>query len=82
MAGAGPAGSLSDRVSRSLEAGCEAVLLCRPESVRAVLAERRSWPTPPTGRLESLYGRAMASLEEQMLVPEFRAWRDALRALS
>jgi len=31
---------------------------------------------------EGLYGRAMASLDEQLLVPEFRAWRDSLQALN
>lgn len=82
MAGARPAGSLAERVSKSLAAGCDAVLVCRPESVRSLLAREHAWLPPPAGTLESLYGRPMASLNEQMLVPEFRAWRESLKALS
>ncbi|WP_205596516.1 beta-N-acetylhexosaminidase [Wenzhouxiangella sp. XN201] len=82
MAGASPAGSLAERVSRSLAAGCDAVLVCRPESARGLIDSESGWTSPETGTLERLYGRAMADLEEQALVPEFRAWRDSLRALS
>jgi beta-N-acetylhexosaminidase len=82
MAGASPAGSLTERVSRSLAAGCDAVLVCRPESARGLIDREGAWTSPETGTLERLYGRAMADLEEQALVPEFRAWRDSLRALS
>ncbi|RFF28311.1 MULTISPECIES: beta-N-acetylhexosaminidase [unclassified Wenzhouxiangella] len=82
MVGAGPAGSLAERVSKSLAAGCNAVLVCRPESVRELLDGASDWVTPEPGTLERLYGRAMASLDEQMLVPEFRSWRESLRALS
>jgi beta-N-acetylhexosaminidase len=82
MAGAGPAGALSERVSKSLAAGCDAVLVCRPGSARSLLDSGMAWPLPPVGTLEKLHGRAMASLEEQLMVPEFRAWRDSLRALT
>lgn len=82
MAGASPAGSLVERVSRSLAAGCDAVLVCRPESARGLIDRERDWTAPEAGTLERLYGRAMAGLEEQEMVPEFRAWRDSLRALS
>ncbi len=82
MAGAGPGGTLAQRVSKSLEAGCDAVLVCRPESARSLLEGGQSWPLPEAGKLEGLQGRAMASLDEQLLVPEFRAWRDSLRALT
>ncbi|MEE4303124.1 MAG: beta-N-acetylhexosaminidase [Wenzhouxiangella sp.] len=82
MAGAEPAGALSDRVSKSLHAGCDAVLVCRPESAHSLLESELAWAPPEAGTLERLYGRAMASLEEQQLVPEFRAWRDSLRALT
>jgi len=82
MAGAGPAGSLAERVSKSLSAGCDAVLVCRPESARGLIRSGGLWTSPESGTLERLYGRAMAGLDEQELVPEFRAWRDSLRALS
>lgn len=82
MAGASPAGSLARRVSKSLAAGCDAVLVCRPGSARELLGGAEEWAAPAAGTLEALYGRAMASLDEQMLVPEFRAWRDSLRALN
>lgn len=82
MAGAAPAGGLAERVSKSLAAGCDAVLVCRPASVRELLAGGARWASPAPGSLERLYGRAMASLAEQERVPEFRAWRDSLRALN
>lgn len=82
MAGAATAGGLAGRVMQSLAAGCDAVLVCRPDSVGELLDGDASWPGPQPGRLESLYGRPMASLAEQQLVPEFRAWRDSLRALT
>ena len=82
MAGAETAGSLEQRVRRSLASGCDAVLVCEPESARSLLAGSDDWPLSGIGRLERLHGRAMASLEEQERVPEFRAWRESLRALS
>lgn len=82
MAGAATGGGLGERVMQSLGAGCDAVLVCRPESVGQLLEGEISWPRPASGRLESLYGRPMASLAEQRLVPEFRAWRDSLQALT
>jgi beta-N-acetylhexosaminidase len=80
MVGAGPAGGLRERVDRSLEAGCDAVLVCRPESARALLSDGAEWPS--ADRLETLHGRAMATLDEQALVPEFRAWRETLKNLT
>lgn len=82
MAGASTAGSLAARVRESLAAGCDAVLVCRAESARALIDSRETWAAPGPGTLERLHGRAMAELEEQELVPEFRAWRDSLRALT
>jgi len=82
MVGAEAAGPLAERVACALAAGCSAVLVCRPESARGLLDDARQWQPPASGTLERLYGRAMASLDEQMLVPEFRAWRDSLRALN
>lgn len=81
MAGASPAGDLGQRMACSLAAGCDAVLVCRPESARRLLVGGGGH-APPAGGLERLYGRPLASLEEQLQVPEFRAWRDSLRALN
>lgn len=81
MAGAAPGGDLASRVGLALAAGSDAVLVCRPRSVRELLAELELRP-PPAGTLERLYGRAMASLEEQLTVPEFRAWQNSLEELT
>ena len=82
MAGAAPAGNLSARLNQAVEAGCEAVLVCRPDSVAGLLKGSLDLPSPSAGRLEGLYGRAIATLDEQLTMPEFRAWRDALEKLS
>lgn len=81
MHGAAPGGDIGQRLAYALQAGCNAALVCRPGSVRRLL---ESGPvTGPAGNdvLERLYGRAMATLEEQLTVPEFRAWCDSLKAL-
>ncbi len=82
MLGAAPGGDLADRLSLAAAAGCEAVLVCRPASVAELLHDKLELPAPGAGRLEGLYGRPMASLEEQLTVPEFRSWRDSLKRLS
>jgi len=82
MAGAEPAGGLQARLDQAFAAGCDLALVCRPESVAQVLAFERDWNGPDPSALGRLYGRPMASLEEQLLVPEFRAWRDSLNALT
>lgn len=82
MAGAFTAGSLGKRVATSLAAGCDAVLVCRPGSARKLLEHSQQWVVPGRRTLELLHGRAMASLEEQLQVPEFRSWRESLRALT
>ncbi len=82
MAGASLAGDLSARLEQSLSAGCEAVLVCRPDSVTRLLDGPVELPLPNPGRLEGLYGQAMATLDEQLTVPEFRAWRESLKKMS
>jgi len=81
MVGAEPAGDLVQRLDRAFEAGCDVALICKPESAERVLAMERDWPLPPQAAMQSLHGRPMATLEEQLLVPEFRAWRNSLDAL-
>ncbi len=82
MLGAAPGGDLPGRLRLALTAGCEAVLVCRPASVAGLLEGDLELATPAAGRLEGLYGRPMASLEEQLTVPEFRSWRESLEKLS
>jgi beta-N-acetylhexosaminidase len=81
MVGAEPAGDLAQRLDRAFDAGCDVALVCKPESAERVLTMDRDWPLPPQAAMQSLYGRPMARLDEQLLVPEFRAWRDSLNAL-
>ncbi len=82
MVGAEPAGDLSERLEQALIAGCEAALVCRPESVSQLLESDIDLPAPGSGRLEGLYGCPMAPLDEQLTVPEFRAWRNSLERMS
>jgi beta-N-acetylhexosaminidase len=81
MVGAEPAGALEARLDRAFEAGCDLALVCRPESVARALARDEGWPRPDQAAMGRLYGRPLAGLEEQLLVPEFRAWRESLNAL-
>ena len=83
MAGAAPAGDLGQRLEKAFAAGCDLALVCKPESARQLL-EDGDWsaPLPDMQRMQRLCGRPMASLEEQLLVPEFRAWRKSLELLA
>jgi beta-N-acetylhexosaminidase len=82
MAGAAPAGDLNARLAQAFAAGCDLALVCKAESAEAVLDRADDLPLPDQKALAGLYGRPIATMEEQMLVPEFRAWRDSLKALS
>jgi beta-N-acetylhexosaminidase len=82
MLGAAPGGNLAERLTLALQAGCDAVLVCKPESVVALLGSDLDLPLPRPGCLERLQGRPMATLDEQLTVPEFRAWRESLENLS
>src|SRR5690625_506564 len=80
MAGAAAAGALGERISAALEAGCDAVLACCPQAVRELLEDSTLAYKSGAG-LQALYGRPLASLEEQAQVPELQAWRKSLKAL-
>jgi beta-N-acetylhexosaminidase len=82
MLGAAPGGDLIQRLRLAMEAGCDLALVCKPESARAVLDAEMSWPALEAEKVARLYGRAMMRFEEQLMVPEFRAWRDSLQALN
>ncbi len=81
MSGASPAGDLWQRLQQAFTAGCELALVCQPSSVDALLEADLAVPDVTPERLATLYGRAMMTMDEQLLVPEFRTWRDSLRAL-
>ncbi len=82
MAGAATAGGLDQRLSQAFEAGCDLALVCQPSSVDKLLATGFDWPKPDPDALAGLYGRPMATIEEQTLVPEFRAWRESLQSIA
>ncbi|TVS12856.1 MAG: beta-N-acetylhexosaminidase [Wenzhouxiangella sp.] len=82
MAGAGPAGGLGDRLAAALGAGCDLALVCNPQSVAQVLTDDPDLRGLGAELIGRLHGRAMSSMTEQLLVPEFRAWRESLDLLS
>lgn len=82
MVGAAGVGGLPERLNTAFAAGCDVALVCQPNSVQSVLSLSIDWPEPPAERLDRLVGRPMASLEEQLRVPEFRAWRSSLQQLA
>lgn len=83
MAGASPGGDLRQRLEQAFAAGCELALVCNPASARSLLADALpALPRLSGNRLATLYGRPMMTMSEQMLVPEFRAWRDSLKELN
>lgn len=87
MLGAATVGDLPARLQAAFAAGCEVALVCHPDSVARVLDSANqdgasAWPWPDAARMQALVGRPMSPLSEQLRVPEFRAWRDSLRALA
>lgn len=82
MLGAASVGGLPERLDVAFAAGCDVALVCQPASVETVLSLQRDWPMPNAERMQRLIGRPMASLEEQLRVPEFRAWRSSLQQLA
>jgi len=91
MFAAESAGSLADRVRISLQAGCDAVLICDPDDVRQLLA--RSDEAPENVELENvelanaelalrrLKGKSAASREEMETVGEWRQWKESIKQL-
>lgn len=87
MQAAHVAGSLCDRTRRCLEAGCDLVLVCRPEDVEELLRQFDN-PIPDAGQaITSLYGTARLSHEEMATAKaqgagEWRHWQESLSRLS
>lgn len=82
MAAACACGDLAARLGLALEAGCDLALVCNPESAAALLDSMDGSPRDATGLIARLYGKPQFTLEEQLTVPEFTAWRDSLAGLA
>lgn len=81
MHAAAYAGKLRDRLFRSLEAGCDAVLVCQPEEVDALLQSCANDRLPPAPALLKLHGRNRVSREELLTVSEWRHWQQSIKDL-
>lgn len=75
------AGKLSDRVDRSLEAGCDAVLICEPSEVAEYLSSGHPADPARAGALEGLQGVNTHTADEIETVSEWRHWRESLNQL-
>jgi len=81
MHAAGFAGKLADRMRVSLEAGCDAVLVCDPAQVRELYAGLETSPGGADPAVRRLLGRSMHTAEELATVGEWRHWRESLELL-
>jgi beta-N-acetylhexosaminidase len=75
------AGGLLERARDSLQAGCDAVLVCDPEDVRQLLANSDELPTDADIALKRLKGRLTTTREEAERVSEWRQWKNSIRQL-
>lgn len=75
------AGGLVERVHDSLQAGCDAVLVCDPEDVRKLLANDDLLFTDADKALKRLKGRLTATREEVERVSEWRQWKKTITQL-
>jgi beta-N-acetylhexosaminidase len=81
MHAAGFAGKLLDRALRSLEAGCDAVLVCQPGDVETLLADWGDAPAPDGSPLLRLAGKVSVTRDELAAVGEWRHWQRSLEEL-
>lgn len=85
MLGAEAAGDLSARHRAASEAGCELALVCQPASASALLTGLSAEPdryAVARDAASGLYGRPMFEFDDQLRVPEFRAWRASLNQIA
>ncbi len=80
------AGGLAERVRSSLQAGCEAVLVCDPDDVRQLLAQIDTGPQIPeltraAPALRRLKGKSIPEREEMETVGEWRQWKKSIEQL-
>lgn len=75
------AGGLVERVKVSLQAGCDAVLVCDPADVRQLLLSVENFTVPADAALKRLKGRIDASREDIERVSEWRQWKKSIKQL-
>lgn len=81
MHAAGMVQSLDERVRVSLQAGCDAVLLCEPGDVERLLSATDEAFANAGPALRRLRGRAVASRDELEQVGEWRQWKESIKQL-
>ena len=75
------AGGLAERVRISLQAGCDAALVCDPADVRGLLASSELSFADADVALKRLKGRHTATREEVERVGEWRQWKKTIEQL-
>ena len=75
------AGGLAQRVRHSLQAGCDAVLVCDPADVRKLLASSKALFADADIALKRLKGRHTATRDEVERVGEWRQWKKSIEQL-
>jgi beta-N-acetylhexosaminidase len=75
------AGGLTQRVQLSLRAGCDAVLVCDPADVQALLTSGDALESDADLALGRLKGKLTASREEIESVSEWRQWKRTIGQL-
>jgi len=75
------AGGLVERVRNSLAAGCDAVLICKPDDVRSLLAKNDEAYANADAALRRLKGRFSNTRDEIEQVGEWRQWKNSIKQL-
>jgi beta-N-acetylhexosaminidase len=75
------AGGLMERVRDSLQAGCDAVLVCDPQDVRQLLVNNDLSIVDADRALKKLKGRLNATRDEIERVSEWRQWKKTIKQL-
>jgi beta-N-acetylhexosaminidase len=81
MHAAACAGTLANRLQLSLEAGCDAVLVCHPDDVHSLFAQLEGQALPPVPGLLALAGNNTLAAGELATVGEWRHWQQSIKEL-